>query len=145
MTLSFFIIAVAAKPALLIFGLLIYNLGTGFTAAMRSVAIHVVGGQASPNIGKLMSLIAIAESISVMITGPLLNELFKWGMDMGAIWLGLPFAGTCLVYGLVTYITFLISVKEHDIEYVEVAAEDEEEVRASSSAVERGPEPRITT
>jgi len=28
---------------------------------------------------------------------------------------------------------------------VEVAADDEEEVRASSSAVERGIEPRITT
>jgi len=145
MTLSFFILAVAAEPPLLIFGLLIYNLGTGFTASMRSVAIHVVGGQASPDIGKLMSLIAITESISIMISGPLLNEMFKWGMDLGQAWLGLPFAGTCVVYGLVTVVTFLISVKEHNVEYVEVAADDEEEVRASSSAVERGIEPRITT
>jgi hypothetical protein len=127
MTLSFFVLAVSAQPALLVLGLLIYNLGTGYTASMRSVAIHVVGGQASPDVGKLMSLIAITESISAMIAGPLLNEMFKWGIDMGEAWLGLPFAGTCVMYGLVTVITFLISVKEKQVEYVEVATEGDEE------------------
>ncbi|KAF2676502.1 MFS general substrate transporter [Lentithecium fluviatile CBS 122367] len=145
MALSFFVLAVAAQPALLIFGLLIYNLGTGFSAAMRSVAIHVVGGQASPDIGKLMSLIAIVESISTMIAGPLLNEMFKKGMDMGETWLGLPFAGTCVIYALVGVITFIISVKERDVEYVEIAAEDDEDVRGRSSVSDRGVEPRITT
>lgn len=137
MSFSFFILAVAAHPAILIFGLLVYNLGTGFTAAMRSVAIHVIGGQASPNIGKLMSLIAITQSISIMIAGPLLNEAFKWGMSLGEVWLGLPFAGTCVVYGLVGITAFLISVKDTDIEYVEVASDDEEIPRVSNSAIER--------
>jgi hypothetical protein len=147
MTLAFFVLAIAAQPAVLIFGLLIYNFGTGFSASMRSVAIHVVGGQASPDIGKLMSLIAITECISVMTAGPLLNEMFKWGMDMGEAWLGLPFAGTCVIYGLVSVVTFLISVKKSGVEYVQVTAEEEEDVdvRGSSSAFEGGVEPRITT
>ena len=145
MTIAFFILAVAAQPALLIFGLLVYNLGTGFAAAMRSVAIHVAGGQASPDIGKLMSLIAIAEAISIMMAGPILNGLFQVGMDLGPVWLGLPFAGSCVIYGIMAVVTSLITVKEHDVEYVEVAAEDEEEERARSSAVEQRPEPRILT
>jgi hypothetical protein len=145
MAFSFFVLAAAAEPPLLIIGLLVYNLGTGFGAAMRSVAIHLVGGQASPDIGKLMALIAISESVSHMIMGPLLNQMFKWGMDMGGLWLGLPFAATCVVYALVTVVTFQISVKEHQVEYVEVAAEAEDELRASSSAIDHGVEPRITT
>lgn len=148
-TLSFLIIGGAAQPALLIFGLLVYNLGTGYSAAIRSVAIHIVGGQSSPNIGKLMSLFAISESIGVMIGGPLLNELFKWGMDLGQAWLGLPFLGAGMAFGLITIVTFVISVKDRDIgevAYTEVGTEEEEEesMSDSSSAVEQEVSPRPT-
>lgn len=145
--LSFFVIGVAAQPAVLILGLLIYNLSTGYSAAMRSVSIHVVGGQSSPDIGKLMSLIAITESIGMMIAGPLLNELFKGGMGMGPAWLGLPFLGTCLTYALVAIVTFFISVKDHNVGYAEVASEEEEGLetpRGNSSALEVGASPRST-
>ncbi|KAF2636287.1 MFS general substrate transporter [Massarina eburnea CBS 473.64] len=127
LAVSFFIMGIAVEPPLLIIGLLIYNLGTGYAAAMRSIAIHVVGGQSSPDVGKLMSLLAITESIGLMFAGPLVNELFKWGMDMGSTWLGLPFLGISVLYGLMTFVTFIISVKDKDVEYVEVASDEEEE------------------
>ena len=80
--IGFLAIALAFEPPILILGLLVYNLGTGSTAAMRSVSLHVVGGQSSPDVGKLMSLIAVAENVGVMFAGPLLNESFKKGMDL---------------------------------------------------------------
>ncbi|KAJ4299665.1 hypothetical protein N0V90_004911 [Kalmusia sp. IMI 367209] len=129
---AFFALALASQPAILICGLLVYNLGTGSSAAMRSVALHVVGGQSSPDVGKLMSLIAVAEGLGVMFAGPLLNETFKKGMDMGEAWLGLPFIGTCVMYFLATIVTFIISVKDRDGPYVEVAREDEEELVIAS-------------
>ena len=43
-TISFLVMAAAFEPALLIIGLLVYNLGTGYNPAMRSIAVHVVGG-----------------------------------------------------------------------------------------------------
>jgi MFS family permease len=119
--LSFFIMGVAYKPALLLLGLIVYNLGTGHTPAIRSIAIHVIGGQTSPNISKLISLLAITESIGFMISGPLVNKLFNWGMDMGPLWLGLPFLGTSVLYGILTVVIFGIDVKDGDVQCIQVA------------------------
>lgn len=144
-TVSFFLMGVASQPALLIIALLIYNLGTGYNAAMRSIAIHVVGGQSSPDIGKLMSTIAIVESIGVMIAGPLLSQMFQWGMDLGSAWLGLPFLASVIVLSLMTVVTFMISVKDRELAYVGLPHEDEEfelEETARTSALETVAAPR---
>ncbi|CAI6301629.1 unnamed protein product [Periconia digitata] len=139
---SFFIMAVAFQPALLIIGLLVYNLGTGYSAAMRSIAIHVVGGQTSPDVGKLMSLLAITESIGLMLSGPLLNSMFQWGMDMGSMWLGLPFLTVSFMFCLVTLLTYLIRIGNKDVEYVEVAGDEEEEDAAVTNGTMRSTSPR---
>lgn len=145
-TISFFVMGIAAYPALLIIGLLIYNLGTGYNAAMRSISIHVVGGQSSPDVGKLMSTIAIAESIGAMVAGPLLNKMFEWGMDLGSAWLGLPFLGAVVIFAGMTVVTMCISVKDRDVAYVEVRSDDEDlledEEEARTSALEREIVPR---
>lgn len=142
-TISFVIMGIAAYPALLVIGLLVYNLGTGYNAAMRSVAIHVVGGQASPDVGKLMSTIAIVEAIGAMIAGPLLNQLFQWGMDLGSAWLGLPFLASVLVLAAMTVLTFVITVKDREVGYVQVHAdEDSEDELGRTSALDDGPDPR---
>ncbi|KAH7081199.1 hypothetical protein BKA63DRAFT_540380 [Paraphoma chrysanthemicola] len=123
-TVAFFIMGIAAYPALLVLGLLVYNMGSGYSAAMRSVAIHVVGGQSSPDVGKLMSSIAVVESIGVMIAGPLFSQLFQWGMDLGEFWLGLPYLASVLVLGMMTVVTFAISVRDQEAGYMEVQTED---------------------
>lgn len=137
---SFLIIGLAAYPALLIVGLLVYNLGTGYNAAMRSVSIHVVGGQSSPDIGKLMSTIAIVESFGALVAGPLLNQMFQWGMDMGSVWLGLPFLAGMLVFAGLAAVTFEIDVGSKEASYT-ILGEDEDEStelqgRASTSALD---------
>ncbi|KAF3035648.1 hypothetical protein E8E12_000603 [Didymella heteroderae] len=109
--ISFLVIGLAAHPALLIVGLLVYNMGTGYNAAMRSVSIHVVGGQSSPDIGKLMSTIAIVESLGALVAGPLLNQLFQWGMGLGSAWLGLPFLVAMFVFAGLAFVTFKIDSK----------------------------------
>jgi MFS family permease len=136
---SFVFIGLAAYPAMLVLGLLIFNFGTGYNAAMRSVSIHVVGGQASPDIGKLMSTIAIVESVGAMFAGPLLNQMFQWGMDMGSAFLGLPFLAAVIVLILVAVVTFVIDVNDKTSSYAEVESDDEEvgEVQGRSSALER--------
>ncbi|KAG9388681.1 ProP Permease major facilitator superfamily [Pyrenophora tritici-repentis] len=125
-TISFLIMGVAAQPGLLIIGLLVFNMGTGYSAAMRSVSIHVIGGQSSPNVGKLMSTLAMAEAIGSMVAGPLLNELFEIGMDMGSAWLGLPFLGSVVVFAFMTVATFAIDVKDKEPAYIEVHSEDDD-------------------
>lgn len=143
---SFLAIALASQPAILIFGLLVFNLGTGSAAAMRSVSLHVVGGQSSADVGKLMSLVAVSENIGVMFAGPLLNEAFTKGMDLGLAWLGLPFFGSFLLYVIATVVSFIISVKDEDTAYFEVATDEEEAdiVDGTSSALEEGLSTRHT-
>lgn len=139
-TISFLIMGIAAHPALLIIGLLVYNMGTGYSAAMRSVSIHVVGGQTSPNVGKLMSTLAMAESIGSMVAGPLLNELFQFGMGLGGTWLGLPFLGCVVVFAFMIVATFAIDVKDKEPAYIEVHSEDEDmfdDERPTTSSFER--------
>jgi len=141
------IMGIAAHPALLILGLLIFNLGTGFNAAMRSTSIHVIGGQASPDIGRLMSVIAIMESIGSMVAGPVLNKSFEWAIDLGEPWIGLPFLASALVFASMTFVTFRINVKDNDgaSAYMEVDSSDEDDeydVHGSSSALEQGRNPR---
>ncbi|KAF1968015.1 MFS transporter-like protein [Bimuria novae-zelandiae CBS 107.79] len=141
--IGFLAIAVASQPTILIFGLLIFNLGTGSAAAMRSVSLHVVGGQSSPDVGKLMSLVAVSENIGVMLAGPLLNEALKKGMDLGSAWLGLPFFGVFVLYILATVVSCIISVKDRDLAYVEVATDEEADVvNARTSALEERPSTR---
>ncbi|KAF3011126.1 hypothetical protein E8E13_011416 [Curvularia kusanoi] len=140
--ISFLIIGLAGHPALLIIGLLVYNLGTGYNAAMRSVSIHVVGGQSSPNIGKLMSTIAIVESFGALVAGPLLNQLFQWGMALGSVWLGLPFLVGMLVFAGLAFVTCRIDVGSREAAYTEIQSEDEDDAvelqgRASTSALEQ--------
>jgi MFS family permease len=131
-TIAFFVMGVAAHPSLLIIGLLLYNMGTGYNAAMRSVSIHVVGGQSSPDIGKLMSTIAMAESIGAMVAGPLLNELLQLGIGFGGAWLGLPFLSSVIVFAFMTVVTWIIHVGDKELAYLEVRTEDEEERRISA-------------
>jgi hypothetical protein len=138
-TVSFVIIGLAGYPVLLVVGLLVYNFGTGYNAAMRSVAVHVVGGQASPDVGKLMSTIAIVESIGAMIAGPVLSAMFQWGMDLGSAWLGLPFLGSVVVLAAMTALTFAIRVEDREADYMEVQSDDEEDGQSEvgrSSAIE---------
>jgi hypothetical protein len=140
-TLAFFIMGIAAYPALLILGLLIYNMGTGYTVAMRSLSIHVVGGQSSPDIGKLMSTIAVAESFGAMVAGPLLNEMFQVGIGLGSAWLGLPFLGCCGAFAFMTIVTFRLDIRDKETAYVEVRSDDEdileEETQRLSTAIDR--------
>jgi len=94
-----------------------------------------------------MSLIAVFESIGVMFAGPLLNQAFNKGMDLNGAWLGVPFFGVFVLYILATIVSCIISVKDRDLAYIEVATDEEEEdvVLGRSSALEDGPSTRHTT
>jgi hypothetical protein len=129
LTGSFLIMGVATHPALLIIGLLVYNLGTGYNAAMRSISIHAIGGQSSPDVGRLFAVIAIFEALGSMIAGPLLAEVFEWGIRTGEPWIGVPYLLSAAIFGVVTAMTWFISVKDEKLGYVAVSEEDEEAVQ----------------
>lgn len=138
--ISFVIMGIAAYPALLYLGLIVFNFGTGYNAAMRSVSIHVVGGQTSPDIGRLFAVIAIVESIGVMLAGPLLAQIFEWGIDLGEPWIGVPYLMSAGLFAVITIITFAISVKEKNkaVAYMVVRDDEEDWGDASGTRIHQG-------
>ncbi|KAF2464293.1 MFS transporter-like protein [Lindgomyces ingoldianus] len=141
-TISMLVMAVATTPALLVFGLLIYNLGTGYGAAMRSISIHAVGGQASPDIARMFSVIAIMEGIGAFVAGPLLATTFQWGMDLGEPWIGMPFLFAGIIFIVVTAVTFMIGAKNTMVVHAEDPPnESDSAVSFSISPREASPTP----
>lgn len=71
-------------------GLVLYTFDTRFAAAIRSVAIFMIGGQTSHDIARLFPTIATMGALRVLLSGPLLSPAFHWGMKFGDAWLGMP-------------------------------------------------------
>jgi uncharacterized membrane protein len=80
--------------------------------AMRSIAVFMIGGQASQDIARLFAIIAIMESIGMLISGPLIAQFFRWGMKLGKAWLGMPFLLSATLFVPVLIITYCISLRD---------------------------------
>jgi hypothetical protein len=50
------------------------------------------------DIGVLYTVISIQESLGIFIANPLLSALFRWGIDLGGVWVGLPFMMAAVLY-----------------------------------------------
>lgn len=100
--LGFILIFFAFKPLIIVFGLVIFALGSGFAVPARSLVTELVDKEI---LGTVYSAISVVIAIGMLVAGPLLANTFRWGMGLGEFWLGLPF----LVAGLL-YIVAFVSV-----------------------------------
>lgn len=82
---------------------------------MRSIAVFMVGGQTSHDIARLSATIAILESLGMLLSGPFLSFIFRWGMKLGDAWLGMPFLLSGMLFFLITVITYTISLRDLSI------------------------------
>lgn len=93
--IGFAAIFVAPVPAILIFGLVILSLGSTFPISSRSLATAIVQPD---HVGTLYSAIAVAQSVGLLVSGPLFAGLFRLGLHLGDAWMGLPFLQAALFY-----------------------------------------------
>jgi MFS-type transporter involved in bile tolerance (Atg22 family) len=106
MSVAYALIGLAPTALLTLVGLLIETLSTGFPATLRAIATALVGDD---DRGRVFSVLAIAETLSIMMAYPVTAALFNIGIEKGGgPWLGLPydiisvaaavgFVGMCLV------------------------------------------------
>ncbi|KAJ5131395.1 uncharacterized protein N7515_007434, partial [Penicillium bovifimosum] len=90
-------IFLAPTPAVLIGGLVILSIGAAFMVSTRSLVTSLVRPD---NVGTLYSTIAIAQGMGTIVSGPLFANLFRLGMHLGKVWLGLPFLQAAVFFGL---------------------------------------------
>jgi MFS family permease len=92
-------IFIAGSPtiSMTILGLIIWTLGTGFTALTRSLITTLVDKQ---HVGRLYAAISIVETVGALLAGPMLNGLYTVGLKKGGGWIGLPFYGLAVICGI---------------------------------------------
>ncbi|EXJ56846.1 hypothetical protein A1O7_07190 [Cladophialophora yegresii CBS 114405] len=89
MSMAYALIGLAPTVLLTFVGLLIETLSTGFPSTLRAIATALVGDD---DRGRVFSVLAIAETLSIMMAYPLTAALFNVGIEKGGgPWLGLPY------------------------------------------------------
>ncbi|KEQ86794.1 MFS general substrate transporter [Aureobasidium pullulans EXF-150] len=80
------LMALAARPALFIIGVILLGSGWGFYSALRSLAASLV----LPNrIGVVNTSIGLSQSVGTMIAGPLFATAFRYSTGLIGVWQGL--------------------------------------------------------
>ncbi|OJJ03079.1 hypothetical protein ASPVEDRAFT_42597, partial [Aspergillus versicolor CBS 583.65] len=85
---GFTLMGFASHPALFSTGMTILALGSGFYAALRSLASSLVP---ETQAGLLNTTIGLVQGVGGMVAGPALAGAFSYGMKLGGPWIGLPY------------------------------------------------------
>lgn len=89
LVVAYAVIGFAPTAALMIIGLLIETLSTGFPSTLRALAAALVDVDDK---GRVFSVLAMAETFSAMMAYPVSATLFNIGIEKGGgPWLGLPY------------------------------------------------------
>lgn len=96
MAVGTLLLALAPVPAMFIPALLISSCGAGFPVLCRALLNAVVEPH---TVGTLNTTISTVESLVGLLSAPVMGWLFSAGLDLGGMWMGMPFmvtTGLCL-------------------------------------------------
>lgn len=83
-----FVMFLAASPASLVFGQIVFALGFAFSVTARSFLTGMVDPM---HIGTVFTGVTTMLYGGLMLGSPLLAKALQWGLQLGGIWVGLPF------------------------------------------------------
>jgi hypothetical protein len=101
MAVGFLLIAFAPSIPLLITAMVVQTFGWGLTLFLRSLMTSLVE---SHHVARLNTAVGVFDTVGLMVGSPLLAFLFEKGVEVGGLWLGLPFlvcAGAVAVIGVI--------------------------------------------
>ncbi|KAI1421270.1 major facilitator superfamily domain-containing protein [Xylaria sp. FL1777] len=115
MTVGGIIIASSSTATFMIIGLVVYTLGTGFPPIIRSLVTFLVDSHhesQTSDIARLYAMISVLEGIGSLLAGPGMAWAFRWGISLGGLWLGLPYAFASILFASALVTVFSIRVHE---------------------------------
>lgn len=92
-----FFIAFAPSPALITIGVTILAFGSGYDLTVRSLITSLVHQN---HYATLYAVIALVTWFGILISGPLFAATFAKGLELGGMWMSLPFMMTGGLYTL---------------------------------------------
>ncbi|OAP62555.1 hypothetical protein AYL99_01782 [Fonsecaea erecta] len=108
------VLFLSATPALMIIGIILFTLGTGFAPTARSLVTSLVESQCietTSDIGRLYALISVMEGVGALVAALGMSWALRFGLHLGQAWLGLPFGFAAILFAVVAIITFSIKVR----------------------------------
>jgi len=104
---GFLFMAVAPSLPLLMVAMAVNTLGSGLHLYLRNLATSLVEPH---HVARLMTLISWIDTAGLMIASPSLAWLFERGVDLGGLWMGLPFLFTAGIFGVIGVFIGMISL-----------------------------------
>jgi hypothetical protein len=80
-------IGLSPSVFLMISCLIVQTLGAGFVFVARSLITTMIQREQT---ARLYVIIEILEAVGMIIAGPTIAAFFKWGLELGGSWIGLP-------------------------------------------------------
>ena len=99
-------IGLAPNIVIMIVFLVAQTLGAGFAFQIRAIITSMVE---THQVARLYVGITILETAGSLFAGPLSAGVFKWGMDLGGAWIGLPFLFTGSTFLFAAFGTWWVS------------------------------------
>ena len=106
-------IAISPAPGFLILAVIIYALGNGFSAAVRSLITSLVR---QDQVSRLYAMLAILDTIGNLLSGPMLSQAYSWGLHRGGLWSGAAFVLVALLFVVTCFPIFLFKLPDVEVE-----------------------------
>ncbi|PWY81907.1 MFS general substrate transporter [Aspergillus heteromorphus CBS 117.55] len=102
---GFAIMGVAPIVGLTMFGITINTAGSGFATFARSLLSSLID---PTMMGALYSTLALMDTLGSLLAGPMMAWAFRWGMQLGGVWLGMPYLVSAVLCGGMAGLVFWI-------------------------------------
>ena len=112
-TLGWTLVGLAPTLPFVIAALAIASLGQGAALLLRSFLTSLLPTQ---NIAKVYTTISIVDTVGAMVGAPLLADLFKRGLALGGMWVGLPFYFFGVLAAVCTVVMFAVGLRKREDE-----------------------------
>lgn len=82
------VVGASQNPILMVAGVVISALGSSLLVSLRSAIISLFP---QTPMAALNAVAGMAQSLGILISGPVLAKTYSWGLSQGGIWVGAPF------------------------------------------------------
>lgn len=107
--LGFVLMSLSPFLGLMAVGMVLTALGSGCGSLVRSIANSMVD---TTQVARLNGAISIVDTLGILISGPLLAEIYALGLRMGGGWLALPFFMAAVLTAIASGIVWVVRVPE---------------------------------
>lgn len=97
----------APTVPLFISAMVFNEFGCGLQAALRAIIITLVD---QTQTALVMTVMGMFFTVSEMVVGPLMAETFKLGMNLGGVWVGMPYIASAAMLSITTVLVTLVPI-----------------------------------